>query len=92
MFNPIQIAYAADMTAKGLLDKIVINVLDPIVYLMFTIATVVFIWGVFQFIRNAESVDGKEEGSQHILYGIIGLAIMLSVYGIIHILMGTIGK
>ena len=52
---------------------------------MFAAALVYFVFGVILFIRDANSEDGRATGKQHLLWGIVGLAIMVSVYGILSI-------
>ncbi len=57
---------------------------------IFTLAFVVFLWGVFKFIRSSEQKD-KQESKQFIYMGLIGLFVMTSVWGIIKILGTTLG-
>ena len=57
---------------------------------IFTLAFVVFLWGVFKFVRSSEQKD-KEESKQFIYMGLIGLFVMVSVWGIIKILNTTLG-
>ncbi|MDB5255266.1 MAG: hypothetical protein JWL92_642 [Candidatus Nomurabacteria bacterium] len=57
---------------------------------IFTLAFVVFLWGVFKFVRSSEKTD-KEEGKQFIYMGLIGLFVMVSVWGIIRIVTTTFG-
>ena len=57
---------------------------------IFTLAFVVFLWGVFKFIRSSEQKD-KQESKQFIFMGLIGLFVMVSVWGIIKILNTTLG-
>jgi hypothetical protein len=46
---------------------------------------------VFLFVKNAESPDKRSEGAQNMIWGIIGLFIMLSVKGIINLILRTVG-
>ncbi len=72
------------------LNRINANIINPVIEFAFIIATVVFLWGVFQFIRNAGDETKRQEGKDHILWGIVGFLIMFGVYGIINILANTI--
>lgn len=56
---------------------------------IFTLAFVIFLWGVLKFIRSSEQKD-KAESKQFILMGLIGLFVMVSVWGIIKILNTTL--
>jgi len=74
-----------------ILNKINEVILNPIIYLMFAIALVVFFWGIFQMISGAASDDARSKGRQNIMWGIIGMLIMVSVYGVLAVVLGTFG-
>jgi len=79
------------MTIVELLGKINQYILNPIIILAFAVALLVFFWGIFQFI-NSETADSKrEEGKKKILFGLLGMFIMLAAKGIIGIILGTFG-
>lgn len=64
------------------------NILVP---LIFAISFLVFIWGVFKyFISGAGDKEKREEGRHIIIYSIIGFFAMISIWGLVHILTGTI--
>jgi predicted cobalt transporter CbtA len=73
------------------LSKVNANIVNPVIEFAFIIATVVFLWGVLQFIAGAGDKEKRQIGKDHILWGIIGFVIMFSVFGIITILANTIG-
>ncbi len=64
---------------------------DSVIPLIFTFAVVVFIWGVVQFVINSSEEAKKEKGRQFMLWGIIALAVMVSVWGLVGILTATFG-
>jgi hypothetical protein len=68
-------------------------VIDPILQLLFALAVFYFIYGVFKFVQDkaAGASDDIKQGANHVLYGTIGIFIMGSVLGIIHLLQNTIG-
>lgn len=76
-------------------DRILQNLLDyivnPIIYLLATLAVVYFMWGILVFIRNADNPEKRSEGFEHMKWGIIGLFIMVSAKAIINIILATIG-
>lgn len=79
------------MDANALIVKLFSVVGKPVISLLFAVAFVVFVYGVFQFIAKRDDDKGREEGKNSIIYGILGMVIMLSVFGIIDIISGTIG-
>ncbi len=60
---------------------------NPLTVLLVSVSTVVFVWGVFKyFISDA---DKKQESREFMLYGIVGLFVMVSMWGIVAILKDT---
>lgn len=54
---------------------------------IFSIAVLTFIWGVVKFfIINADEEAKRQEGKQFMLWGVIALAVMISVWGLVNIL------
>jgi fumarate reductase subunit D len=64
------------------------NVIVPV---LFAVAFIVFLWGAFNtFIMGANSEEVKEKGKNLMLYGLIGFFVMVSIWGLVNILTGTI--
>jgi Na+/serine symporter len=87
-------AYAATKAPDALdtvMSKINANIINPAIEFAFIIALVIFLWGVFQFIANAGDSAKRQEGKDHMLWGIVGFLIMFGVFGIITILSNTLG-
>ena len=74
----------------GVLDPIIQNVVSPLVGLAFIVAVVMFAWGAIQMIMKADDSEARDNGKRHMLYGTIGMAIMVSAWGIIHFIGETI--
>ena len=62
-----------------------------VIPLIFALALVMFIWGVVQYVINTSEEAKKEKGRQFMLWGIIALAVMVSVWGLVHIFGATFG-
>jgi uncharacterized membrane protein len=73
--------------AGVVLTNIINGVLVPMI---FAIAFLVFIWGVVNFfLLGAKDEEAREKGRNYILYGIIAFFVMVSVWGLVNILVGT---
>lgn len=60
--------------------------------LVFAIALLVFIWGVFKFFILGGGDEGaREEGKQLMLYAIAGFVVMVSIFGIVNLIAGGLG-
>lgn len=75
-----------------LINTILSSVVNPIIYLLEVAAIVYFIWGLVVYIREEAPLDKHKEGKDKMIFGAIGLAIMFSAQGIIHILLDIVGK
>lgn len=65
------------------------NVLIPLV---FAIALLVFLYGVFKyFILGGGDPDSRKEGTQLMLYAVIGFVVMVSIFGIVNLIADGLG-
>ena len=86
------IAVAEAATDIGpLLGKIKTEILTPIATLLIAIAVLYFVWGVFEFIQGAGNDEARKKGKQHMIWGVFGLFIMISVVGILKLICSTLG-
>ena len=74
---------------NSFIGKVVVQVINPIILLLSAGALIVFLWGVFEFIRQAGNEEKREEGRKAIFWGLIGLVIIFGAYGIINIALKT---
>lgn len=65
---------------------------DSVIPLIFTVAVLMFVWGTINFfIINADEEAKRAQGKQFMVWGIIALAVMVSVWGLVAILGATFG-
>lgn len=74
----------------SLLTKVNNVILVPIVSLLFAVAFLVFVWGVFEYLIRQNDPDARATGGQHILWGVIGMTIMVSAWGIINFIIKSL--
>lgn len=91
MFLFPHIAYAAPENVNELVRVINKFVINPIIVFLFILALVYFLYGLLMFIKDSASADGRTTGGNHIMYGLIGMLIMVSVFFILNVLMDTFG-
>lgn len=87
--NPFNVitANAQDVElARDFINKVSIAILDPIIGLAYVIAVVVFIWGIIQFINALNNGGDTKVGKSHMIWGIVGMTIMISAFGIINMI------
>lgn len=68
----------------NIIQRINDAILQPIVTLLMAAAVAYFLFGVMMFVKDQDNEDAQVAGKKHMMWGIIGLAIMVSVYGILN--------
>ena len=78
------------MTIQQIIEKITKEIINPTIFLLFAVATLMFAFGIIKYILSA-SPQQVDQGRKTMLYGIIGLFVMASAYGIVKILCNFFG-
>jgi len=77
------------MTFKQLVDSVLVPFIDgALIPLFYAIAFIMFLIGIVRFFFM-EGDEGREKGKQQILWGIIGFAVITSLWGIVKLLLAT---
>ncbi len=78
-------------TAGTFIVNFIEHIISPLVTLLFAGALVYFFYGLFKLMQEiAQGGEGKD-GKTHMLWGIVGLVIMFSVWGILGIVANSLG-
>jgi hypothetical protein len=59
------------------------NIVGRLIPIVAGIALLVFFWGLVKFIASAGSEDGRKEGKQVMIWGIIALFVLMAIWGIV---------
>ncbi|MHB8660719.1 MAG: hypothetical protein ACYC75_02155 [Minisyncoccota bacterium] len=85
------ISFAAINNVSDVGSFIINTINNVIVPVLFSVAFIVFLWGAFwTFIVGANDEEVKTRGKNLMLWGLIGFFVMVSVWGLVNILTGTI--
>ena len=74
-----------------LIGKIKSEIIDPLIWFIFFLGFLYFLYGVYEMVRGADDETARATGRQHILWGLVGMFIMISFWGIMNLICGTIG-
>jgi len=74
---------------QTVLTNFVVYIIDPATLLIFSLGFLVFIWGLVEFVRDPANQGTREKGKQHMIWGIVGMFIMISAASIINIIDDT---
>ena len=64
-------------------------IINPLIYFLFALAVLFFLYGVLEFLLGSEDEEKKTTGKSHMLWGIIGIAIMVGVFTILNVVLST---
>lgn len=73
------------------MNAIIDTIINPIMLLLFSAGAFLFIWGLVEFLWKVDTEKGQETGRQHMLWGLVGMFIMATVFGIISLITSTLG-
>ena len=85
-FTTTYVAYA---DLNSFLNNVNTEIVDPLIKLMFALAIAYFLYGAFEFFLNQENDEKKTTGKSHMLWGVIGITIMMGVFVMLNIIMQT---
>ncbi len=87
----ISVAWASGHTAAAtsLVTQVNNLIVFPLISLLLAVAVLVFVWGGFQYLFNADDPAARKQGRQHILFGLIGIVVMVAAYAILSIALRT---
>ncbi len=77
--------------AQNIIDALNAYVLQPLASLLFALGLLVFMWGLVEFMAFQHDSSKRVKGSKHMLYGILGLFIMVSIWGIVSLVLSVFG-
>ncbi|CAN5703408.1 hypothetical protein BH11PAT2_BH11PAT2_05730 [soil metagenome] len=78
------------MSFADIVNTRIVPLGDAIVGLMFGIAFIIFLIGLVRFFFLQEGEEGREKGKKLAFWGIIGLVVLFSTWGIVHVLLNIL--
>ncbi len=86
-FPGTEVAYA---DLNSFLINVSREIINPLITLIFALAIVYFLYGVVEFLMNQDNDEKKTTGKSHMLWGVIGLTIMIGVITIMNMILDTL--
>jgi len=87
----------APLTALAAFENIVTivegiqNVMDLIIPLFMIVAVAVFLWGIIKYITAGGDTEKEKAARGYIIYGLIGIFVMISFWGIMTFIRNALG-
>jgi hypothetical protein len=67
------------------------EIVTKLIPLVIAIGLLVFIWSVIKFIANSHDAEARSAGLRQMGWGIVGLFLIVSVWGIVSLLANIVG-
>jgi hypothetical protein len=84
----VPVAHADVVALMKSIDRVVLN---PIIFFLFAAAMVYFLYGVAQYFLSPGNEEIRKKSKTQMIWGIIGLFVMVAVFGIMQIILNTWG-
>ena len=88
------VASAAPVFAANNVDGLIIMIggwINKLVPMAIALGLLLFLFGLARWILSAGNDDAQKEGKNLMVWGVIALAVMVSVWGLVKILQKTVG-
>jgi len=79
----------ASAATVGSVLKVFSDTINAVIPIILALAVLYFFWGLAKYVLNSANEDAKEEGRNIMIWGIIALFVMVSVWGLIALLQDT---
>ena len=66
------------------------GLLNAVLPVLIALGVVYFVWGVLSYVIASDE-EAKTAGRDRIIFGIIGLAVIIGLWGLVHLLTNTFG-
>ena len=68
------------------------SIIGTLIPIVLALGLLMFLWGMFQYFILGAGDEGKREtGRSFMIYGLIGLAVMVAVRGLVNLLISIVG-
>lgn len=85
------LAALAGNSASVMIQKITGLIVNPLIVVMFAAALIGFLWGIKTYITNADDHEARMKGATHIMWGLVGMLIMIAAFTLVRIVLNTFG-
>lgn len=83
------VAFAQQITDVNSLTFKLTNLSNTFLQILIGFAVIFIVWQVIRYIVKAEDPEARKTIGRGIIFGIVGLAIILSIWGLVRILTNT---
>ena len=79
-------AISSAFTFQRLQEFFIVEIVNNTIILIIALAVAYFLWGVAKYILHSDDAKAREEGKNMMIYGVIALFVMVSMWGLVNLL------
>jgi hypothetical protein len=83
--------FVASAQTFGSILGVINNLVNQLIPLTMALALLAFFWGLVKYIWSSGNEEGKADGKNIMIAGIVGLFVMVSIWGLVGIIAQTFG-
>ena len=84
------VLYAQPVSDVSDFFRLIRNTLNSVVPILIGLAVVIFLFGVIKYIQAGDKAESRSEGRQFMVYSIVAIFVMVSVWGLVEVLTVTL--
>lgn len=88
---PVVVHAQLAITSAWSLLAFIARAINAIIPVLIGLGVLYFIWGVVQYVASGDDKERREKGRKKIVFGIIAIFVMFSVWGLVNILGRSLG-
>lgn len=73
-----------------IVQKLIAQIINPLIRLLFVGGFLVFFYGIVVFLWKTDDSGAREDGRRHMMWGVIGMFIMVAVFGLMAVIRSLI--
>ena len=73
----------------NLINFFTCTIIDSVIPLLFVLSIAGFVYGIMQYFLNPENEEKRKQGKSFMIWGIVALFVMVSIWGLVGILSNT---
>lgn len=76
-------------TPLGNIIIILLDILSLVTFIVGALALIWFFWGIIQYVLKADNEEKQREARSYMIYAVIGMFVMFSIWGLVALLRNT---
>ncbi|PIR69564.1 MAG: hypothetical protein COU47_02305 [Candidatus Niyogibacteria bacterium CG10_big_fil_rev_8_21_14_0_10_46_36] len=87
----LMLPFLAEAQTINTLLQDISDILNTVIPILMILATLIFLWGIITYITAAGDEEKLKSARTYIIWGLIGLFVMVAVWGLVQVLLNTFG-